>query len=56
MKNKIVKLIISITRLSEKMKSVTKDLDRIADLLQDREILLLLKSENLKSLSTEDYE
>lgn len=56
MKIKLVKLILIVTRLSTKMASMSKDLDKIADLLQDPEILSVLGDKHLGVLTDEDYD
>ena len=56
MSNKIVKLIVFINRLSKKMKGMVVDLDKIAELLQDPEILPVLSENDLGVLTPEDYD
>ena len=56
MKIKFVKLILIVTRLSKKMESMSKDLDKIADLLQDPEILSVLGDKDLGVLTSEDFD
>lgn len=56
MDKKIVTLIIRITRLSETMKSMTKDLDKIAELLQDPEILPVFAESGFGVVTSEDYD
>jgi hypothetical protein len=56
MKIKFVKLILIVTRLSKKMEAMSKDLDKIADLLQDPEILSVLGEKNLGVLTLEDFD
>lgn len=56
MKIKLVKLIILVTRLAAKMETMAKDLDKIATLLQDPEILALLGDKDLGVLTHEDYD
>lgn len=56
MKFKIVKLIVIVTRLSKKMENMSKDLYKIAELLQDPEILSVLGESNEGALTPEDYD
>ena len=56
MEFKFVSLIVHLTRLSEKLKSVTFDLDKIAALLQDPQILAITGLKDTGVLSPEDYD
>lgn len=56
MKLKLVKLVLTVSRLSKKMESMSKDLDKIANLLQDPEILSVLGDKNLGALTFEDFD
>ena len=56
MKIKFVKLILIVTRLSKKMELMSKDLGKIADLLQDPEILSVLSDKDLGVLTFEDFD
>ena len=56
MEFKFVSLIVHITRLSEKFKSLTFDLDKVAALLQDPEILAITGLKDTGVVSPEDYD
>ncbi len=56
MEKKLVTLIVRITRLSETMKSMTDDLDKIAQWLQDPEILAVFAESGLGVITSEDYD
>ena len=56
MESKVAKLIILIKHLTEKMSGVCKDLDKIATILQDTEIVAIIGFDNLQTISKEDYE
>lgn len=56
MEFKFVSLIVHLTRLSEKLKSLTFDLDKVADLLQDPQILALTGVNFEGVVTPEDYD
>ena len=56
MDKKIVSLIVRIMRLSEAMKSMTKDLDKIAEWLQDPELSALFADCGFQIVTAEDFE
>lgn len=56
MKNKIAKLIVLLSRASDKMKSLSSDFEKIAIVLQDPEILAITGLNPLGVLSPEDYD
>jgi hypothetical protein len=56
MKVKVLRLIIRITKVSEKLKSVTEDLDKISEMLQDPEILSVIGFNNDTPINTQDYD
>jgi hypothetical protein len=55
MESKLVKLLLCIGRVSNQMKKISTDLDKIFDLLQDKEIALFL-SQSEDFITKEDYE
>lgn len=56
METQLTKLIITINRLSQKLSSVCKDLDKISEILQDPEIVASIYSNKPETLSPEDYD
>ena len=56
MKNKLAKLIVLLSRSSDKMKSLSADFDKIAIVLQDPEILAIMGIKPFGVLSSEDYD
>lgn len=56
MDKKIVTLIIRISRLTDKMRSMSDDLEKISEWLQDPEILSLFAEKGLGVVTHEDYD
>lgn len=54
MENKIIKILVCISRLSEKMGKMCDELDKLYELLQDEEFLKLFL--RCDTLSKEDYD
>lgn len=56
MEKKIIKLLVLISRLSEQMKQMSSDLDKVFDILKEEEMAIIIKDIQEKMLPTEDFE
>ncbi len=56
MEYKIIKIMISLAHISEKLKSLGDELDMLYELLGDKDFLKLLGAQDNEQVTIEDYD